>query len=213
MTAPQPPQVAEHLLAALGADPAFRDAVLGDLAEEHAERTARDGARAAARWYRREALRAAPHLLWSALRALRGRDVAHLAGVAVSAYVLLIATTSLVLGLVLGSLVVAGVVPPDVHPRVTHPAFLVAVMIVGKLSSIAGGYIAAALHARAPMLGALALGLAWATGLRLLALLAGDAALLPAWYPVVASVGVLVGTTLGGALRAARGGVRQAERG
>ncbi|MCY7380042.1 MAG: hypothetical protein LH467_11995 [Gemmatimonadaceae bacterium] len=58
----------ECLLEALGADPAFADAVLGDLTEEHARRAARDGARTARWWYVGEALRSAPHLLASAVR-------------------------------------------------------------------------------------------------------------------------------------------------
>lgn len=57
----------DRLLSALGADPAFVEAVLGDLAEEHAMRTARHGARAAHAWYLRESLRSAPHVLASAL--------------------------------------------------------------------------------------------------------------------------------------------------
>ncbi|MGZ8377129.1 MAG: hypothetical protein ACXW05_20495 [Gemmatirosa sp.] len=55
----------EALLRALGADPAFVEAVLGDLAEECAERAARDGVRAARWWYVREAVRSAPHLVRS----------------------------------------------------------------------------------------------------------------------------------------------------
>lgn len=59
---------AERLLAALGVDPAFSEALLGDMAEERALRVARDGATAARLWYVREALRAAPHVAWSWLR-------------------------------------------------------------------------------------------------------------------------------------------------
>jgi hypothetical protein len=59
---------AERLLHALGAQPAFADAVIGDLAEERARRTAAGGARAANWWYAREALRSAPHLFWNAVR-------------------------------------------------------------------------------------------------------------------------------------------------
>ena len=58
---------AERALLAFGADPAVLDAVLGDLAEERAERAARDGAGAARRWYAREVLRSAPHLLGHAV--------------------------------------------------------------------------------------------------------------------------------------------------
>src|SRR4051794_16797389 len=58
----------ERLLCNLGADPAFVEAVLGDLAEERAARTSTDGASAARLWYAREALRSMPHLVASAVR-------------------------------------------------------------------------------------------------------------------------------------------------
>ena len=63
----------ERLLHALGADPAFVDDVLGDLAEERAARTISDGARSARLWYLREALRSMPHLAGSAMRGANGR--------------------------------------------------------------------------------------------------------------------------------------------
>jgi hypothetical protein len=93
---PRTPRKAELLLEALGARSDFRDALLGDLAEEHAVRAERDGAAAARRWYYREAIRAAPYLLRDWSRHLRARDVAHLAGIAL---------TSLVFVEVLGALV------------------------------------------------------------------------------------------------------------
>jgi len=79
------PPGGEALLQALRADPAFADAVLGDLAEEYALRAARDGVGAARWWYARDALRSAPHLVRSAVRYLgprgRARLVASFAGV------------------------------------------------------------------------------------------------------------------------------------
>jgi hypothetical protein len=81
-----PPDVVGHLLRWLGADPAFVDDVLGDLAEEHARRTVERGAVAARWWYLAEAVRALPHLAWNALRfgGTRGRArvAAVVAGVA-----------------------------------------------------------------------------------------------------------------------------------
>lgn len=62
------PSTLERLLLAIGADPGFADAVLGDLAEERALRTARDGKAAARAWYIAEALRSVPHLLQSRAR-------------------------------------------------------------------------------------------------------------------------------------------------
>jgi hypothetical protein len=63
----------ERLLHLLGADPAFVDAVLGDLAEERAARAITDGARSARLWYARETLRSVPHLVASGMRGAGGR--------------------------------------------------------------------------------------------------------------------------------------------
>jgi hypothetical protein len=63
----------ERLLHFLGADPAFVDAVLGDLAEERAARATTDGARSARLWYVRETLRSMPHLVASGMRGANGR--------------------------------------------------------------------------------------------------------------------------------------------
>ena len=49
ITPRRPPKTAEPLLEALGAEPEFRDALLGDLTEELAIRAAYDGERAARR--------------------------------------------------------------------------------------------------------------------------------------------------------------------
>lgn len=62
------PSRAESLLHLLGAESQLAEDVIGDLAEEYEDRRARDGDAAARRWYAREAARAAPHLLRSALR-------------------------------------------------------------------------------------------------------------------------------------------------
>lgn len=73
-----PPPSIERLLTSLGAEPRYREAVLGDLAEEFAIRVEEQGVRVARRWYRREALRTAPHLLASWLRHLTAPDVVRL---------------------------------------------------------------------------------------------------------------------------------------
>jgi hypothetical protein len=63
----------ERLLHRIGADPAFVDVVLGDLAEERTARAITDGARSARLWYLREALRSLPHLVASAFHGASGR--------------------------------------------------------------------------------------------------------------------------------------------
>ena len=89
------PFVLERLLLAIGADPAFTDAVLGDLAEEHALRAARDGPAAARAWYVIESLRSVPHLVQSrARRATRAEWVrlsAYAAAATAAAVIALIA--------------------------------------------------------------------------------------------------------------------------
>jgi hypothetical protein len=71
----------EQLLHFIGADLAFADDVLGDLAEERVRRTARDGALFASWWYIGEAFRAAPHLAWNAILHGGQRGRAHVAAI------------------------------------------------------------------------------------------------------------------------------------
>lgn len=73
-----PPRFTERLLMSLGAEPRYREAVLGDLAEEFTIRVEEQGVGVARRWYRREALRTAPHLLANWARQLSGRDAVRL---------------------------------------------------------------------------------------------------------------------------------------
>jgi hypothetical protein len=80
--------MAERLLHAVGVDPALVDGVLGDLAEERAERSARDGKILAALWCVEQAIRSTPHLLLSAYRfggpAARARLCAALGAVGIA---------------------------------------------------------------------------------------------------------------------------------
>lgn len=80
---------AERVLFALGVDPVVAEAVLGDLMEERARRSALDGEEAARAWYILEFIRSLPSLLWGALRHLspegRLRLTAWLAGGALAA--------------------------------------------------------------------------------------------------------------------------------
>jgi len=95
---------ADSLLRSLGADRGFVDDVLGDLAEEYALRTERDGVLAARCWYAREALRSAPYLLRNAVRRLGPRGRVRLAA--------LVALVTLVIPLALRALL-PGMGPPD----------------------------------------------------------------------------------------------------
>ena len=137
----QPPRLAESFLASLGAQPEFRDGVLGDLAEELSLRTAWDGARAARRWYYREAMRAVPHLLRDWARGLRVRDVTRLIGVAITSYTFMaiIGVTVLVVARVtLGALGLSSALDwLGQH----EPISVIANMTIGSVGTALGGYI------------------------------------------------------------------------
>lgn len=80
-----PPRWIERLLTSLGGESHCRDAILGDLAEEFAIRVEEQGVATARRWYRREALRTAPHLLASWMRHLTLPDLGRLCVAVVAA--------------------------------------------------------------------------------------------------------------------------------
>jgi hypothetical protein len=94
-TSSRPP--IEQLLHFIGADLAFADDVLGDLAEERERRALRDGTRSASWWYVREAVRAAPHLALNAVQHGGTRGRAHVI-VIVAAMALLLTIAVVVLG-------------------------------------------------------------------------------------------------------------------
>lgn len=81
----EPPSWTERVLQGVGAHPTFADAVLGDLAEERARRTAEGGALVARCWYAREAFRSVPHLLWNAVRHGGPRGRARVAAIVAAA--------------------------------------------------------------------------------------------------------------------------------
>ena len=84
-----------QLLRHIGADPHFAEAVLGDLAEEFAYRTERDGGASARWWYALEGVRSAPHFVRSWFRYAqlhaRGQIVAVFGGIAATSLVLVLA--------------------------------------------------------------------------------------------------------------------------
>jgi hypothetical protein len=190
------------LLEALGGRDDFRDALLGDLAEEFAARAERDGVGAARRWYRREAVRAAPHLLRHWVRHARASDVAYFTRVALVSFLVVgifVLVTGTVLAAALGAL-----------PDVLHGSFapgdalhdnrvLGAVgLVLATMLATAGGYVAARLGARAPLASALTLGLLWACVSAVAQVLAAGA---PVWYRVGVPLVVVVGTAVGGVWR------------
>jgi hypothetical protein len=199
---PPVPRAAERLLEALGADAEFRDALLGDMAEEYALRAAYDGTREANRWYRREALRVAPHLLRDGLRRLRWRGAARLTAVVLGAYLVVVT---------IGVLVNVLLVRVLYGPRVQWGMWLALGMPLSLRITLPmlGGYLAARLDRRAPLVAATALGAA-CVFVPLAVQLAGPSRDWPAWFLWLQlgwGVVVLGAAWLGGALRVAtRGG-------
>jgi hypothetical protein len=144
-----PPKTAERLLEALGAEPEFREALLGDLAEELAIRAAYEGERAARRWYWGAALRVAPHLLRNWAR--RPRDVARLAGSVAAAYLLLGVGVWVVLAAV--EVAVERIGGPTTFPWHDPQPGALALwgMLLGFTAvATAGGWVASRLEDRAP---------------------------------------------------------------
>jgi hypothetical protein len=196
MTAP--PRTAELVLESLGASAQFRDPLLGDLAEGFASRVELDGLSRARRWYYREALRTAPHMLREGLGQLRARDVKRIAGVGFAAYCLVLMLGFLV-SMMTGAILAAWDIAPLRFGRPGDPLFYVAYAL-GFAAAVIGGVIAAWLDERTPLLSALALGGTWAA----LAIITSTALASGAemgWMRVIAPLMIVAGTTLGGVLR------------
>jgi hypothetical protein len=200
MIAIRPPRAAEVILESLGAKPEFRDSLLGDLAQEFSERAEHDGPRAARGWYYREAVRATPHLLRSWSHGLHVRDLTHLAGVAASAWTTVLMVALLIGGVIQGSMRALGfawtmrpILPGD--PRI-YTIGLTAGVIGGAL----GGYAAAWLDRKIPLVAALATGTIWACVNVSAALIARDMAT-PVGYRIAAPIALIIGGAIGGVLR------------
>jgi hypothetical protein len=196
----RPPRTIESVLHALGADADYRDDLLGDLAEELDIRARRDGERRARRWYYRESVRAIPHLLRSWWKHLRVLDVVDMVGVVVTSYVILVMVVLFVIAMLRAMLTAFGVVIDPPASLFDNPLLFVVAAGFGAAGSVFGGWVAASLYRRAPLVGAMALGLAW-TAVGLIALIITTTG--PFWYRFLAPIVVVwVGTTCGGVLRA-----------
>jgi len=199
-----PPRTTERLLAGLGAKPEFRDALLGDLAEEFASRVESDGIVSATRWYHREALRAVPHLLRSWLRSARVGDLGHLLGVIAAAYTGMLVTVMIVAAVGLSVLRAMGYDGRLLAPSiVASSAILSGVLLLGGVLCVVGGYLAAWLDSRAPLVTAAAFGmLLLLVALAVPHLVVGPVpSSFPQWYLMAVPVVELVGTIAGGVLR------------
>lgn len=196
-----PPARAEWVLGALVADAALREPLLGDLAEEFEGRRARDGAAAARRWYRAQALRSVAPLVaaswWPGPAARPRRLAALLPGVAVGYVTILVLHQLLQVaaGALLGS---AGVAPGTAS---AGPALAACSIAAGAVAGVLGGAVAARSLPDAPLAGALALAAAsWALAV---AGVVGNGGMMPLWYwGGVQLVGFPLGACAGGLLRA-----------
>jgi hypothetical protein len=190
-----PPRVPQLLLSALGARAEFRDAVLGDMAEEYYMRLEIQGKNAARAWYLDQACRAAPHLILDGVKNLGVGGIAHVVGAALKAYASIV-----LLGLALYPLVM--LLPRDIMKPGAITTFALGLPI-----TLLGGYLAARFGRRAPLLSSVALGAFWATvnAAALLFVLSRMPRLgMPTWYNFAVPAFLLAGTTLGGVFRIAR---------
>ena len=188
-----PPRAVESLLAGLGATADYRDAVLGDLTEEFAQRVQDDGLGSARAWYYHEAARTAPHLLGSWLRSIRGAGVRRLLGVAVTALVLAAVTSAVISAMLIGPARELGLV---IHVAALSPTLLAAGLVNGAIVSTLAGYIAGWLDEESPLPSAVAAGVLWAA-----VIVATNSGSAPTWYRLAAPVIVLAFTGVGGMLR------------
>jgi hypothetical protein len=199
----EPPRTTESLLEALGADADFREAVLGDLAEEFSERVDRDGVFAARHWYHGQAMRAAPHFLRNWARGVQLRDLTHLLGIVMASWV----TTMMLAGLlnaIVWTVLWASGGSWSVHPSRRDPVFYTIALALALRVGTVGGYVAAWFHRKAPLIGALAVGVVWscvnvAAGLIAIELIAMDT--VPLWYRLAAPLLLIISTITGGVLR------------
>jgi hypothetical protein len=193
------PRRVERVLESLGADEGFCDDVLGDLAEEFAVRAAWDGGRMARRWYYRESLRVAPHLLRSWWRRLGWRDVFRLTEGIVWSAIAIVAMQSVAGAFALKLADVFGIAPLRLMEVVAR---LQTLLFGNALMSLATGYFAASLARRARVPSALTVATFWAAFMSFAWFRYPGMA--PAWFNGINLIVCFSGIAFGGVLRASR---------
>jgi hypothetical protein len=158
------PRIPQGFLESLCPRSAFRDAVLGDLAEEFAFRAERDGLSPAKRWYYRESVRATPYLLRDWLRSVRAVDAV---SIAVWSLVTFGIGDMLRLSLMAAGVVAAWDTVPDSigvlyaawrDVVLDRPTVAAVMQALGWIAPVAGGYLTAWANPRAPLTAAFAIG-------------------------------------------------------
>ena len=156
----KPPRWIERVLSSFGAEPTYRDALLGDLTEEFTIRVEEQGAAVARRWYFREAVRSVPHLLRSWLRRCSPRDVLQLFGVAIAgAFVARLLGIAIRLAIVISfgvrpdSVAIAEIAWRDIIMSPDGWRWVAALLV--EMPMVVAGFVAASLYSRARMTGAM----------------------------------------------------------
>ena len=173
-------------------------------AAKSTSRAETDGVESATRWYRREAVRAVPHLLGSWLRGARFGDVGHIAGVIATAYTGMVVTFGILGGFVIGvarALGYQGRLFPSLL-ILESTAFLACMMLLCVVWGAFAGYLAAWLDSRAPLVSSATFGALILLVQVFVHLFAGPLlSPYPAWYLSGAPLLAFVGTIVGGILR------------
>ena len=173
-----PPRLAAWLLSVLLSE-RYREAVMGDLAEEYVLRLQGATGAGVSRWYWGQVCRSVPPVLWAALR--RGRWMGTL-GVAIGAYI------------------GAGIVEFSANAALSRllalgaPADSALGVIVGLMTMVLGGYVATLIRSGA----ASALAAVIITGVGVLMLAMPDS--VPLWYQLAFLIGGPLASLAGGTL-------------
>lgn len=173
-----PPRAAAWILGCLLREP-DKEALLGDLAEEHELRWRSDSRPNELWWYWRQVVRSVPALLWAAVR--RGRWIGVL-GAAIAAYALVTLVES------------AGTVVLSRLFAQQRLAFTVLGLALGLAAMVLGGYVAARIRRGAA--GALAV----MSALSVIGLMVESVGNMPMWYSGVWLVACPLTALAGGAL-------------
>lgn len=179
------PAILEIVLAGLNVDRDVRDAIAGDLIEEHAQLAEIRGQRSADRWMRQQILRSVPVFVqaavWNGGFRLLAAVVAAASAALLAVGVLIGASTALL----------SALISPDAMARLTIVAFA-----VDLAYGAAGGYLAARLGRAAPLGAAFVFGV---LGVSLTMLSGADA---HGWYRTALQLLLIPATLSGGWVRA-----------
>jgi hypothetical protein len=186
-----PRRVPEAILEALLPDPDTRDAVLGDLLEDHDSVCGLKGPAEAARWYWTQVVWSAPALLQMTATQMTARAWLRACGVVLLGYMVLAA-------LVIISQAVLALFGPLMQPQRIELLSLAASTLCG----VGAGYAAACIGRSAPLASSLGLGVV-CTMLSLAMCMAAMSGT-PLWYRIGLAIVVLPATTLGGLIRVFR---------